>query len=221
MKHRFLILIAALALVAALGCKKNESYENTSTSTTNTTYTDTSATTTTTGTMSTTGTETTGTGGTASTLSEDDKDFAMKVAQGNMAEVSLGSMAAQKGTSPDVKTFGNRMVNDHGKALDELKQLATNKGITLPTDVSAEQKATADKLSKYSGKQFDKAYADTMADEHEKDAKTVEKASKDAKDPDLKAWAAKTLPVIQDHLKMAKEMKDKVKNEPNKKAVSG
>ena len=144
-------------------------------------------------------------------MSDDDKEFATKAAQGNMAEVSLGQMAAQKGTSPDVKSFGNRMVNDHGKALDELKQWATNKGFTLPTDVSADQKATADKLSKYSGNQFDKAYADTMADDHEKDAKEFDKASKDAKDPDLKAWAAKTLPVIQDHLKMAKEMKTKVK----------
>jgi putative membrane protein len=200
MKNRFLILIAALALVAALGCKKTET-NNTTSSTTDTTYTDTSATTTTTGTTSTA----------ATTLSDDDKEFATKAAQGNMSEVSLGSMAAQKGTSPDVKTFGNRMVNDHGKALDELKQLAQNKGMTLPTDVSAEQKATADKLSKYSGKQYDKAYADTMADDHEKDAKEFEKASKDAKDPDLKAWAAKVLPVIQDHLKMAKEMKGKVK----------
>jgi putative membrane protein len=200
MKNRFLILIAALALVIAVGCKKTET-DNTTTSTTDTTYTDTSATSTTTGTTSTT----------ASTLSDDDKEFATKAAQGNMSEVSLGSMAAQKGESADVKTFGNRMVNDHGKALDELKQLAQNKGLTLPTDVSADQKATADKLSKYSGKQYDKAYADTMADDHEKDVKEFEKASKDAKDPDLKAWAAKVLPVIQDHLKMAKAMKDKLK----------
>ena len=206
MKNRLLILIAAAALIVALAaCKKNETNTSTSTTETSSTYTaatDTSATTSTTGTIAT---------GTAATLSDDDKEFATKAAQGNMAEVSLGQMAAQKGTSADVKSFGNRMVNDHGKALDELKQWATNKGFTLPTDVSADQKATADKLSKYSGNQFDKAYADTMADDHEKDAKEFDKASKDAKDPDLKAWAAKTLPVIQDHLKMAKEMKTKVK----------
>jgi len=199
MKNRFLILIAAALLVVA-ACKKNET-TNTSSTDTSATYTsgtDTSATTTTTGTA-------------ATTLSKDDQEFATKAAQGNMAEVSLGQMAAQKGTAPDVKTFGNRMVNDHGKALDELKQLAQNKGLTLPTDVSADQKATADKLSAKSGKDFDKTYADTMADDHEKDAKEFEKASKNAQDPDLKAWAAKTLPVIQDHLKMAQAMKDKVK----------
>jgi len=206
MKNRFLILMAAAVLVVALGCKKTETTtDNTTTSTTDTTYTDTSATTTTTGTTA------TATSTAATTLSKDDQEFATKAAQGNMAEVSLGQMAAQKGTAADVKTFGNRMVNDHGKALDELKQLAANKGITLPADVSPAQKADADKLSKKSGKDFDKSYADTMADDHEKDVKEFEKASKDAKDPDLKAWAAKTLPVIQDHLKMAKDMKNKVK----------
>jgi putative membrane protein len=218
MKNRFLILASALALVTALGCK-NETTNNTETSTTSTSMTDTSSTTTTTGTMSTTtGTDTTGTatgtgstGGTVSTLSNDDKDFAMKAAQGNMAEVNGGNTAAQKGTSADVKTFGNRMVSDHGKALDELKQLAQTKGIALPSDVNAEQKAEADKLSKLSGSAFDKEYTDAMVKDHEKDAAEFEKASKTAQDPDLKAWAAKTLPVIQDHLKMAKAMKGKVK----------
>jgi len=207
MKNRFLILMAAALLIIALGaCKKTETTDNTvttSTSATDTTYTDTSATTTTTG--------TTATGTAATNLDKDDQEFATKAAQGNMAEVNAGQLAAQKGTSPDVKAFGNRMVNDHGKALDELKQWATNKGFTLPADVSADQKATADKLSGKSGKDFDKTYADTMADDHEKDVKEFEKASKNAKDPDLKAWAAKTLPVIQDHLKMAKDMKAKVK----------
>ena len=211
MKSRLLIFIAALALVVAIGCKKEDNTNNTTatdtmatdttaTSSTSTSVTDTSST-----------TSTTGTTGTATTLSKDDQEFATKAAQGNMAEVNGGQTAAQKGSSADVKTFGNRMVSDHGKALDELKQLAQNKGITLPSDVNAEQKAEADKLSKLSGKDFDKEYADAMVKDHDKDAKEFEKASKSAQDPDLKAWAAKTLPVIQDHLKMAKDMKSKVK----------
>jgi putative membrane protein len=212
MKNYFLIALAVAALCLG-ACKKKESYENTAS--TSTSATDTS-------TYGTAGTATTATTATtAATLSKDDQEFATKAAQGNMAEVNAGQMAAQKGTSPDVKAFGNRMVNDHGKALDELKQWAATKGFTLPTDVSDSQKSEADKLSKKSGADFDKTYADTMADDHEKDAKEFEKASKDAQDPDLKAWAAKTLPVIQDHLKMAKEMKGKVKGEKNPKAVSG
>jgi putative membrane protein len=226
MKSRLLILISAAALLLALaaGCKKQENYDNTSSSTTDTSMTDTSATTSTNdtsgtaGTSGTTGSPTTGTatgtgatGGTTSTLSNEDKEFVTKAAQGGMAEVNLGSMASQKGTAADVKTFGNRMVGDHGKANDELKQLATNKGLALPTDVDKESKEEADKLGKLSGAAFDKEYASDMVKDHEKDVKEFEKASKGAKDPDLKAWAAKTLPTLQDHLKMAKEMESKVK----------
>jgi len=216
MKSRFLILVAAAMLVVAIGCKKTETTENTTTSTTATATTDTTETTSsygTTGGVETTGTATgTGsTGGTASTLSDSDKDFATKAAQGNIAEISEGAAAAQKGTSPEVKAFGNRMVTDHGKALDELKQLAKTKGIAIPTEGNAEQKAMADKLAKLSGKDFDKQYATDMVEDHAKDAEEFEKATKNVKDPDLQTWASKTLPVIQDHLKMAKEMKGKVK----------
>ncbi len=190
MKSHFLIFAVALALTFA-GCKKKESYENTSSSTTGTSATDTSSTySSMPATIDTSKTGTATAAAAATPLSKEDSDFAMKAAQGNMAEVNGGTTAASKGTSADVKNFGNRMVTDHGKALDELKQLAQTKGVTLPTDVSAEQKAEADKLSKLSGSAFDKAYADAMVKDHEKDAKEFEKASKDTKDPDLKAWAA-------------------------------
>ena len=135
----------------------------------------------------------------------------MKAAQGGMAEVSLGSLAAQQGSSADVKAFGNRMVNDHGKANDELKSLATNKGLSLPTELDAEHKATQDELSKKTAKAFDKAYIDDMVKDHEKDVAEFQKESTAAQDPDLKAWVSKTLPTLQDHLKMAKETKGKVK----------
>ena len=127
------------------------------------------------------------------------------------SDCTLGQTAAQKATNPDVKNFGNRMVNDHGKAGDELKQLATNKGLALPTDLNAEDKKIADELSSRSGKDFEKAYIKDMVEDHEKDVKEFEKASKEAQDPDLKSWASKTLPVIQDHLKMAKQIAAKLK----------
>jgi putative membrane protein len=212
-----LALICAFALMAFACKKENYNNNNTETSTTTTSGTDTSATT---STVDTSGTETSGTtsttstgssGGTVSSLDPADKDFVMKAAQGGMAEVMLGQMASSKGTSPDVKNFGNRMVSDHGKANDELKQLAQNKGMALPADTDKEHKDAADKLSKASGKDFDKQYISNMVDDHEKDVKEFEKESKDAKDPDLKAWASKTLPTLQDHLKMAKDTKAKVK----------
>ncbi len=221
MKQQFLVILAAVLVLslACIGCKKNDettSSTDTAAATTDTTSTATAATdTSSTATPSSTGTTSTtstgSTGGTASSLSDADKKFAEKFAQGGMSEVNLGTLASSKATSPDVKAFGDRMVTDHGKANDELKQLATNKGLSLPTDVDKEQKDTANKLEKKSGKDFDKSYIDEMVKDHEQDAKEFEKASKDAKDPDLKAFAAKTLTIVQDHLKMAKETQKKLK----------
>jgi putative membrane protein len=208
-----LALVCALA-VMAFACHHETNSNNvatTDTSTTTTSATDTSATTSTAGS---TGSDTSGTAGTSSmatTVDPGDQEFMNKAAQGGMAEVMLGQIASTKGTSPDVKNFGNRMVSDHGKANDELKQLAQTKGVTLPADVDDESKKMSDKLSKLSGKDFDKTYINGMVDDHEKDVKEFEKASKDAKDPDLKAWASKTLPTLQDHLKMAKDTKAKLK----------
>jgi putative membrane protein len=212
-----LALVCALSVMAFACNKENNNNTATDTSTTTTSGTDTSATT---STVDTSGTETSGTtstsstgstGGTVSSLDPADKEFVMKAAQGGMAEVMLGQMASSKGTSPDVKNFGNRMVSDHGKANDELKQLAQNKGMALPSDTDKEHKDAADKLSKANGNEFDKQYISNMVSDHEKDVKEFEKESKDAKDPDLKAWASKTLPTLQDHLKMAKDTKAKLK----------
>jgi putative membrane protein len=209
-------LVCTLALMA-FGCKKENDTNNYIETSTTTSATDTSATT---STIDTSGTETSGTtstsstgstGGTVSSLDTADKEFMMKAAQGGMAEVMLGQMASSKATSPDVKNFGNRMVSDHGKANDELKQLAQNKGMALPADTDNETKKFADRLSKASGKDFDKEYINAMVDDHEKDVNEFEKTSKNAKDPDLRAWATKTLPTLQDHLKMAKDTKAKVK----------
>ncbi|MBV9067244.1 MAG: DUF4142 domain-containing protein [Acidobacteria bacterium] len=206
-----LALICALAMMAFACHHETNNNDTTDTSTTTTSATDTSTTSSTTGAA---GSDTSGTNTTSSaaaTVDPGDQEFMNKAAQGGMAEVILGQMASSKGTSPDVKNFGNRMVSDHGKANDELKQLAQTKGVTLPADIDDESKKMSDKLSKLNGKDFDKEYIGGMVEDHEKDVKEFEKASKDAKDPDLKAWATKTLPTLQDHLKMAKEAKSKLK----------
>jgi putative membrane protein len=209
MKKLSLVLLCAAMAFASLACHKEDTY-NSATDTSATSATDTYASTTSTTATDTTATTTTATS-TASTLGPDDTTFVNKAAQGGMAEVSLGQLASSKATNPDVKAFGDRMVTDHTRLNDELKQLAQSKGVTLPADVDQESKDTADKLSKASGKEFDKAYIDDMVKDHEKDVKEFEKQSKDAKDPDLKAWVTKSLPTLKDHLKMAKEAKAKVK----------
>jgi putative membrane protein len=134
-----------------------------------------------------------------------DDAWVMKVAKGGMAEVELGKLAAEKGSSDAVKKFGQRMVDDHSKANDELKALAESKKITLPTEIGAEEKALRDRLTKLSGSAFDQAYMKAMVDDHVKDVGEFRTESRSGKDPEVKAWAAKTLPTLEEHLKMARD----------------
>jgi putative membrane protein len=132
-----------------------------------------------------------------------DSAFAVKAAQANMAEVELGKLALQKAMSDDVKKFAQMMVDDHSKALDELKGVAGTKNITLPTAIDAEHKKLSDRLSKLSGVGFDREYMQAMVDGHRKVAADVRKESQSGADPDLKAWAGKILPTVEAHLKQA------------------
>jgi len=134
-----------------------------------------------------------------------DQTFVTKAAQGGMAEVELGKLAAEKASSDTVKKFGQRMADDHSKANDELKKLAESKNITLPSTIGPEEKALRDRLSKLSGAAFDQAYMKAMVNDHVKDVNEFKMESKSGKDPELKAWAAKTLPTLEEHLKMARD----------------
>lgn len=136
----------------------------------------------------------------------DSTKFMKDAAQGGLSEVALGKMAVQKGTSPAVKSFGQMMVDDHTRANNELAQVASRKGVTLPTDVSAKQNAMADKLSKLSGAEFDKEYAKEMVSDHQEDVEEFQKQAQNGTDPDVKAFAEKTLPVLQKHLAAAKQL---------------
>jgi putative membrane protein len=133
-----------------------------------------------------------------------DEAFVMKVAKGGMAEVELGKLAAEKASSDQVKKFGQRMADDHSKANDELKTLAQSKHITLPSEIGAEEKALRDRLMKLSGPAFDQAYMKAMVSDHVKDVNEFKVESKSGKDPEVKAWAAKTLPTLEEHLKLAR-----------------
>lgn len=137
--------------------------------------------------------------------SSSDQTFVKKAAEGGMAQVELGKLAADKASSPDVKQFGQKMVDDHGKANDQLKGLAQSKNITLPTELSAKDKALHDRLSKLSGPAFDRAYMRAMVTGHTKDVNEFRTESKSGADADVKAWASNTLPTLETHLKMAKD----------------
>jgi putative membrane protein len=164
-------------------------------------------------------------------MSAADKKFMMDAAKGGMEEVEMGKVAAANASNADVKAFGQKMVDDHSKANDQLKQLAQTKGVTLPTDMTKAQHKDMDKLSKMTGDAFDKAYVKMMLKDHKKDVAAFSKESKSGKDSDLKSWAGTTLPTLQDHLKMVQDLSGKMgggtksasmgKKSTHKKAATG
>jgi putative membrane protein len=136
-----------------------------------------------------------------------DAAFVKKAAIGGMTEVELGRIAAEKGQSPAAKEFGSRMVTDHSKANDELKNIATKIGAAVPDKVDAKHQATIARFSKMSaGAAFDKAYAKDMVEDHQEDVAEFQKAEKQVKNSDLKKFITDTLPTLQEHLEMAKKM---------------
>jgi len=170
------------------------------------------------GSMSKTTTKTTSTTST-SKLSASDSKFVKEAAVGGMEEVQLGQLAAQKASDPDVKNFGQKMVDDHSKANDQLKQLAAQKGVTVASTLPASKQKEVDQLSKLSGAAFDKKYVSMMVQDHKKDVAEFKKESTKAKDSDLKSWASSTLPTLQDHLKMIEDISAKM--HPTKSAKKG
>ena len=135
-----------------------------------------------------------------------DHAFVMEAASGGMMEVELGRMADKQASSDDVKKFGQRMVDDHGKANNDLSALAQKKNIKLPSEMSKSHQATRDHLAKLNGAAFDKAYMQHMVSDHTKDVRAFQHEAKMGKDPDIKAWAGQVLPTLEDHLKQAKQV---------------
>jgi putative membrane protein len=142
---------------------------------------------------------------TQATLAASDQKFFKKAAIGGMSEVAAGQLASQQGTDPGVKAFGQQMVTDHQKANDELKMLAQQKGVTLPADPDATHQKALDQLKSKQGKTFDTAYARQEVKDHN-DTISLFQAAARSKDPDISAFAQKTLPTLQHHLGMAKDL---------------
>jgi putative membrane protein len=139
-----------------------------------------------------------------------DHKFAMEAAMGGMMEVELGRIAAQKGASDEVRQFGQRMVDDHSKAGDDLKQVAEGKGHTLPTALDAKHQAMIQKLNALSGEKFDKEYVKMMVKDHKKDVAAFQKEAGGGMDADIKSFASRTLPTLQEHLQMIQRINDKM-----------
>src|SRR3954470_8303563 len=147
-------------------------------------------------------------------VSAKDKEFAKNAAMGGTMEVGLGKFVTENATDPDVKKFAQQMVDDHSKANDELKNLAQSKGLDLKEGMDKGDEMVKDKtekLSKLNGNAFDLAYMNDMVDDHEKDIREFQEASKNADDKDLKKWADDKVDTLKHHLKMANDTREKLR----------
>lgn len=194
---KFVSFIACGVLALGMGCSKNRAEENPGGQqpSSNPSATDQAVT----------------TNSQSAALNPDDRSFLEKAAVGGKAEVELGQLALQKAQNEQVKQFAQRMVTDHSQANSELVSMGDKMSLTLPTELDKEHQDTKNKLSKLNGAKFDKEYMKAMVDDHQKDVNDFQKESNNAINSDVKAFASKTLPTLQQHLDLAKSINDSLK----------
>ena len=139
-----------------------------------------------------------------------DEKMMRDIAYSNISEVAAGKLALEKSQSDDVKSFAQKMIDDHTKAQQELQTLADSKGVKLPTEPDAKHKAMAKMLSALKGDAFDKRYLKQGGlNDHENTHKLLQRVQSKAKDADLQAYAAKTITAVDQHLTLAQEIAGK------------
>lgn len=141
-----------------------------------------------------------------STLSKDDMEFFKDAAQAGMLEVQAAAVASTRALAPTTKTFADTMAAEHGANNDALKVLATSKGVTLPSVLDEKHREVLAKLQKEESKEFDKHYAEVMREGHREAIELFKETAKETKDTDIRAFANSTLPTLQHHLDMARQL---------------
>ena len=134
-----------------------------------------------------------------------DRRFVTKAADGGQAELAMAQLAAQKASNAEVKSYAQKLVDDHSKVNDELKSIASQKNVKLDDDDDHDR--AYKRLNKKSGQEFDQEFVEHMIDEHEKDIKMFEKAAKDAKDADIRSFASKHVDHLREHLRQAESLR--------------
>ena len=142
----------------------------------------------------------------SATTTPADKKFLHKAAEGGYAEIQLGQLAVQKGSSDDVKKFGQKMVDDHTALNDQMKPFADAAGLQPPTKLSSKDQAEYDKLNGMSGDAFDKEYLAYMVKDHHMDLRDFRKEEATATDPSLKDAVSKGKTVIKEHTDMVEKL---------------
>lgn len=138
------------------------------------------------------------------------EDFVREAASGGMMEVELGRYAEQNAQNPRVRNFGAMMARDHQKANEELKSIASSKNITVPAQMEDNHRNTVEELKQKTGSEFDSSYMDEMVDDHESDVDKFRRQAENGKDPEVKAFAARTLEVLLIHQDSAKNIRDAI-----------
>jgi len=156
-------------------------------------------------------------GASTTTLSEKDRNFIQEAAQGGMAEVRMGELGQQKATSPEVKALAKTLQDDHQKANDELANIAKSKGMDIPSGLGPHESAISS-LENKQGADFDRAFVHDAIRDHNKDIAAFERAANNLDDPDLKAFAQKTVPVLRNHLSTAEQASKSLGSEKSEKS---
>lgn len=135
-----------------------------------------------------------------------DKMFLRKAAEGGMAEVQLGQLAAQKGSSEQVKDFGQKMVTDHTKLNEKMQPIAEKMGVKPPSKLSKKDQKELDKLNTLSGTDFDKEYLTYMVKDHHQDLMEFRSEMQATQDPTLKTAVTEGEHVIDEHAQMVDKL---------------
>lgn len=159
----------------------------------------------------------TGTPGTMSgtapgtTLTREEMSLMTDLAQANIAEIETGRLALEKSQNPQVRKFAQQMIDDHTAAQQQLRALAQTKGVTLTEETDLQHKTLATAMKVLTGETFDSQYLKRVGvNDHQRTIELLQKAQTNARDPDVKAMAAKMLPTVQGHLRMAQQMASQI-----------
>ncbi|MGA7614081.1 MAG: DUF4142 domain-containing protein [Thermoanaerobaculia bacterium] len=143
-------------------------------------------------------------------MDQRDRDFMMKAGEAGKAEVILSNLAIERASNPDVKDFARRMIDDHTRNNAELEKLASDKGVSLPKDLHRKHQEVRDKLQNADGRNFDRQYMDAMLEDHRKVVDEFRTEKENVEDSDLKNFVEKTLPILESHLRNARDITDRI-----------
>jgi putative membrane protein len=156
----------------------------------------------------------------AGQLTEEGREFIMTASQDGLLEVEAGRLAEKNAQTESVRQFARKMVEHHGKANEELAQVAKSKNLQVPTALVEAGQDRLDKLRDKTGRELDQEYMDMMVDEHQKAIRRFERQAERDEDPEVGQWATKTLPTLRSHLDEAKRIEDTLDDQPTSAAQS-